>query len=105
MWGVRVVVRFLVKSNPRVVVRFLVKSNPRVWWPYPFHLLIFDYHSYSFFLIFTLMFPSVCVLPRLKPGLQSGIKNVSIIRTFLRPTWFRDTFFFFFPKYRPSFGK
>ena len=65
MWGVRVVVRFLVKSNPWVVVPFLVKSNPwvvvhflvksnpwvfvrflvksipRVWWPYPFHSLLF----------------------------------------------------------------
>ena len=30
MWIVRVVIRFLVKSNPRVVVRFFVKSNPRV---------------------------------------------------------------------------
>ena len=49
--GMRVVVRFLVKSIPWVFVRYLVKSIPWVGWPYPFQSLLFFSHLFSFFLI------------------------------------------------------
>ena len=71
----RVDVRFFGKSNPWVDVRFFVKSNPWVWWRYPFHLLIFVSHFFSFLLILSLLPRSVCMILRFRPGIQSGIKN------------------------------
>ena len=99
MWGVRVVVRFLVKSIPWVFVRFLVKSIPWVFvrflvksipwvfvrylvksipwvgWPYPFQSLLFFSHLFSFFLICTLLLRSVCMILTFSLGIQSGIKK------------------------------
>ena len=62
---------------------FFVKSNPRVWSPNPLSFSLTQF----FFLIFTLMFPSVCMLLRFRPGVQSGIKNCRCCqsRSFLAP--------------------